>query len=77
MINPKILKYSTEEYIDDEWCLSVPWEKWKVSRYNNIKLQFLDEKWKENIIMLNWLSSRIVQHEIDHLNGILFTDKLV
>lgn len=77
MINPKILNHSKEKDIDNEWCLSVPWEKWKVERYYSIKLEYLDEKGKENKLILEWLSSRIVQHEIDHLDWILFTDKLV
>lgn len=76
MINPEILEHSSDMEKDIEWCLSVPWEKWKVERYNSIKLKYLDEKAKEKTLILNWLSARIVQHEIDHLNGILFTDKL-
>lgn len=77
MINPKILEHSTENYIDIEWCLSLPWSKWKVERYSSIKLHYIDEKWKENKLILEWLKARIVQHEIDHLDWVLFTDKLV
>ena len=77
MINPKILEHSTEKDIDVEGCLSIPWKKWKVERYHKIKLQYINEKWKENKLILEWLQARIVQHEIDHLDGILFTDKLV
>jgi len=76
MINPEILEHWSEKEKDIEWCLSVPWEKWRVTRYIKIKLQYLDEKWKTKILILEWLSSRIVQHEIDHLDWILFTDKL-
>ena len=76
MINPKILEHSENIELDEEWCLSVPWEKWKVSRYKEIKLSFLDQKWNKKVLILNSLSARIVQHEIDHLDGILFVDKV-
>jgi peptide deformylase len=76
MINPKILEHSEHIELDEEWCLSVPWEKWKVSRYKEIKLSFLDQKWNKKVLILNSLSARIVQHEIDHLDGILFVDKV-
>lgn len=76
MINPEILDFSNEKEIDYEWCLSVPWWKWKVERSENIKLKYIDEKWKEIILVLKWLSARIVQHEIDHLNWVLFIDRI-
>lgn len=77
MINPKIIEKWEKMIIDEEWCLSVPGEIWKVERHDEIKLSFLDMKAKENILFLKWISSRIVQHEIDHLDGILFIDKLI
>jgi len=76
MINPVILEHSDKKVSDKEWCLSVPWEKWKVKRYQTIKLKYVDEKWKTNTIILEWLRARIVQHEIDHLDWILFVDRL-
>ncbi len=76
MINPNILEHSTECEIEGEWCLSVPWEKWEVERFLKIKLSYIDENKKEKIIILSGVSARIVQHEIDHLNGVLFTDKI-
>lgn len=76
MINPKIIEKWPNLKLDEEWCLSVPWEVWMVERFDNIKLSFLDSRWKENIINLSGISSRIVQHEIDHLDGILFTDRI-
>lgn len=77
MINPEIIEKSSETFVENEWCLSVPWERWEVERYLNIKLKFIDVNKKERILILSWVSSRIVQHEIDHLDGVLFTDKLV
>ncbi len=76
MINPEILEHSEDIELDEEWCLSVPWKKWKISRYKEIKLSFLDQKWNKKILILDTLSARIVQHEIDHLDGILFVDKV-
>jgi len=77
MFNPEIIEFSNEKNLESEWCLSVPGKKWKVERFINIKLSFFDEKWVEKILALRWVRARIVQHEIDHLNWILFTDKIV
>ena len=76
MINPEILKFSDEKDTDYEWCLSVPGWKWKVERSHSIKLNYIDHKWHEKTLILKWLSARIVQHEVDHLNWVLFTDRI-
>jgi len=76
MINPEIIEHSEEKQSFEEWCLSLPWEKWEVLRDKAIKLKYHDEKFKENTIVLQWLSSTIVQHEIDHLDWVLFTDRI-
>lgn len=75
MLNPEILEYGEETDIEDEWCLSLPWEKAPVKRYLKIKLRYMDDRFKENILYLEWVSARILQHEIDHLDGVLFIDK--
>jgi len=77
MINPIITDHCESQNQDVEGCLSVPWKKWKVLRYDNIKVIYLDDKAKQKTLILEWLRARIIQHEIDHLDGILFTDKLV
>ena len=77
MINPEILEHSEDQNIDDEWCLSVPWWQWIVSRFTTIKVRYFDTSGKTNTLRLTWLAARIVQHEIDHLDGILFTDKII
>ncbi len=76
MINPEILEHSQTQKLSEEWCLSIPWEKGKVERYDSIKLKYFDEKFKENIMLLHWLRAYIVQHEIDHLDWVLFTDRI-
>ena len=76
MINPEINEFSKECEVDQEWCLSLPKVKWDVERSSSIKLTYIDHEWRSNKIILKWLSARIVQHEIDHLNWVLFTDRL-
>ncbi len=76
MINPDILEHSEEKELDKEGCLSIPQERWLVKRWKEIKIQYVDEKWETKKLILKWLSARVVQHEVDHLDGILFTDKL-
>ncbi|MDD2907872.1 MAG: peptide deformylase [Candidatus Gracilibacteria bacterium] len=76
MINPEITEHSENKESDSEGCLSVPGEKGDVERYKTIKLTYSDEKKAKKTLILEGLSARIVQHEIDHLDGKLFTDYL-
>lgn len=75
MINPDIYYMSEEKVSFDETCLSIPWEKWKVERANIIKVKYLDKNWNQRDETFEWLNAVIIQHEVDHLNWILFTDK--
>jgi len=77
MINPEILEYSSEKEIWEEWCLSIPWKRWDVERSKYIRLIYENEKWNLINATFNDLQARIVQHEIDHLNWILFIDRLI
>ena len=77
MINPVIEWHSDKTEVDDEWCLSVPGSVGMVERWKDITLSYIDEKQKHTTLKLSWTPARVVQHEIDHLDGILFTDKLV
>lgn len=76
MFNPVIIEHGSDTCIDTEWCLSVPGETGDVKRWRTIRITFLDIEWRKQILALENLAARIVQHEIDHLDGILFTDKL-
>lgn len=78
MMNPEILEFSSETTEEiEEGCLSLPkTKKGFVSRSQNIKLQYFDEKMKIKTLRLSGLASVIVQHEMDHLNGVLYIDKL-
>lgn len=77
MLNPEILEHSIATECEKEWCLSVPGENWEVERFLTIKLKYIDEHKKIKILVLSWVPARIVQHEIDHLDWVLFTDKIV
>jgi len=73
MINPRITFYSQVENQMVEGCLSFPEEFYKIYRPANIKVEFFDEKGKrKKLFAKDWLS-RVIQHEIDHLNGKIFT----
>lgn len=76
LINPKII--STEgSYVDVEGCLSVPGEQGEVERPYKVKVKALNEKGEEIIVEGEELLARALCHEIDHLDGILFVDKVI
>ena len=63
--------------IDWEGCLSVPDQYGKVQRYKKLKVNYEDTKGNKMRIKAHGMLARVIQHEIDHLDGILFTDKLI
>ena len=75
-INPEILEKGVEEVIDTEGCLSFPALFLKVKRTEKIKVKYLNIKGEEKIETLTGLWSRCFQHELDHLDGIVFTEKV-
>ncbi|NOZ45005.1 MAG: peptide deformylase [bacterium] len=77
MINPEILETSKETLIDEEACLSLPDIFGDVKRYQNIVVSYQDIKGNKQERKFTHMDARVIQHEIDHLNGILFIDKLV
>lgn len=76
LINPEIIHRSQEEELGEEGCLSLPEFFAPVKRCKEITVQFLDEEGRQRILELSDLNARIVQHEIDHLDGKLFVDYL-
>jgi peptide deformylase len=74
-INPQIIKKSKESALMDEGCLSVRWYYGLVKRAKKVKVRALNEKGYEFVKENSGLLAQIYQHEIDHLDGILFTDK--
>ena len=75
LINPQWQKASILRDWDEEGCFSVPNIYGKVKRYKKIKVQALDEKGNKLEFIANNFLARIIQHEVDHLNGILFIEK--
>lgn len=76
MANPEILSFSKETDVKEEGCLSLPNVWGNVRRPSAIVVRFQDIKGKEMTLELSGMEARIVQHENDHLNGVLFIDKL-
>lgn len=75
-INPTITKYSKEKkWMDGEGCLSVRWVYGKVQRSTKVTIRAYDEKGRVFERGAGGLLAHIFQHEVDHLNGILFIDK--
>jgi peptide deformylase len=76
MINPEILSFSEEMITDEEGCLSLPGQYGKVARHKSLKVRYFDRKGKQHTLVLENLNAVIVQHEVDHLDGKLFIDRL-
>lgn len=75
LINPEIIEVSEEKEIFEEGCLSLPRVTVNISRPKRIKVRALDLKGRVQIIEAEDLLARIIQHEIDHLNGNLILDR--
>ncbi len=76
-INPKIISSSFKKERLEEGCLSVPEVYGFIKRHKSVRLESYDENGKQFIVETRGLLSQIFQHEVDHLNGILFIDKAV
>jgi peptide deformylase len=76
MVNPEITYFSEEEEKGEEGCLSLPEKFGKVWRSKQVVVKYQDIKAKIHQLKLSDLDARVVQHELDHLNGVLFVDRL-
>ena len=76
-INPEIVKFFGEEKIMEEGCLSVPRAWGQIKRYEGVVISYQDLFGKKKKLKTKGLLAQIIQHEIDHLNGILFIDKAI
>ncbi len=76
MVNPEILEQSDVTVLGEEGCLSVPNERGQVQRAQSIKVLYHTLTGEVMESTFEGFPARIVQHEIDHLNGILFVDRL-
>jgi peptide deformylase len=75
-INPKIKKKSRETIIDEEGCLSFPGLFLRIKRAKRVEIEALNENGEKISLKVKDLPARIFQHEIDHLDGILFINRL-
>ncbi len=75
-INPIITDEFGDDFIFSEGCLSIPDISEEVIRKKNLTIEFLDEKFNQNKITCSGIIARVIQHEYDHLKGILFTDRI-
>ncbi len=75
-INARIIEETGDEWVFNEGCLSIPDVREDVFRQDTVKIEYLDENFNKKTETINGIAARIVQHEYDHIEGILFTDKL-
>jgi len=76
LINPKIIE-KEGEVIDAEGCLSIPNRVGTVKRPEKVKVEYLDENGEKKVIEGTGLLAKALCHEIDHLDGVLFIDKMI
>jgi peptide deformylase len=76
LINAHILEESGEEWEFNEGCLSIPTVREDVKRKSEIILQYQDENFQSHEERFDGVQARVIQHETDHINGILFTDRI-
>ena len=75
-INAKITKEEGDEWAFNEGCLSIPDVREDVFRQSKITIEYVDENFKGHTETFDGLIARVIQHEYDHIEGVLFTDKL-
>ena len=75
-INPKIIKEEGDEWSFNEGCLSIPEIREDVWRQPTITIEYQDEQFEKHTEILSGLAARIFQHEYDHIEGVLFTDRI-
>jgi len=76
MVNPEIVWHSDEKVVAEEGCLSIPDQYGEVPRFREIKVSYLDPDGEVQEVEADGLFSACIQHEIDHLDGVLFIDYL-
>lgn len=76
MVNPEILSFSDETCLGEEGCLSVPDERGQVMRAQRVAVRYFTLQGKKVETILEGFPARIVQHEVDHLNGVLFVERI-
>ena len=75
-INAKIIEETGEMWAYEEGCLSIPNIRGDVERQQKVRIQYLDENFEKHDEIYEGINARVIQHEYDHLEGILFVEKL-
>jgi peptide deformylase len=75
-INPEIIEETGNDWAYEEGCLSIPGIRADVSRPEKVRITYYDEDWNQHDETYEGLAARVIQHEYDHLEGVLFTDYL-
>lgn len=75
-INARIVEYSEDTDVMEEGCLSIPGISESVRRSTTIKINYFDENWVEHTETFSGFAARAIQHEYDHIDGHVFTDKI-
>ncbi len=75
-INAKIIEETGDEWSFNEGCLSIPDIREEVMRQPTVTIEFCDENFEKKTQTFDGILARVIQHEYDHIEGILFTDKL-
>ena len=75
-INPEIVETSGDNWVMNEGCLSLPEIREDVTRPDEVRIKYLDENFEEHEEVFKGFAGRIIQHEYDHLEGVLFVDYL-
>ena len=76
MVNPEIVHASEERGLYEEGCLSIPGQYAEVERPLSVRVKYLDYNGQPQEVLADGIMARCVQHELDHLNGVLFIDYL-
>jgi peptide deformylase len=76
LINAHLIEQSGDDFVFQEGCLSLPGIREDVTRPSKIKIRYYDENWQLHEDEFEGYKARIVQHEYDHLDGLMFVDKI-
>jgi len=76
LINAEIIEENGEEVTHEEGCLSIPDITGEVARQPIVRIKYLDENFVEHDEIYSGMNARVIQHEYDHIEGVLFTEKL-
>lgn len=77
IVNPTIINHGKKSNIEEEGCLSIPGVFGTVRRWDELTLEFLDRQGQIQSLQASGFMARVLQHEVDHLDGILFIDKVI